>query len=346
MRLRRLAATWPLAVALSASLCAAADSEPPATDDWRAAESCVGHGLTLLPEPAAGTMSGCEVAWCVTIDAATRICHCLTRSGVAMVLARDGQSINAWESNYSVSTGIQVFSVLVGDLDGDGVSELIVADNSANSNGISVAYWSLWILDGRDWRAEPLRFTAEDFGPDESFRARRDGPGCDILATEWTNGTDPKRGEGTYLVGSWFRYAAGHLLPVTTRPVLRRRLLNSFVRELDVPGSPFRWLTDPRAETAPDDTLDLGRAVRVQEGTVESSRRSRLLVRLEGGQLQAMAPVPFDANGPRLPRIVDAASGRTFPPDYFPADIDTWVGSALELRRYGSGVDEATVLVH
>lgn len=213
------------------------------------------------------------------------------------------------------------------DLDGDGQEELVIPFHTGTSNGMAVRYWRLFILPlpASSGPATPLVAETEEFGPD--------GLEGSLLLAEFADAPDPegRLGDGSYLIGRPFRYAAGRLVPQADAPVRARRLLEAFMRERfeSEPPTPRAWLTAEQAEVRTTDPVLQGlRAVPEATGTVEQ-------VVWDGGELVRLVltdgtSVVYDTDSwERAPDAAgylgDAASERLYPPGYVPADLSAWL---------------------
>lgn len=99
--------------------------------------------------------------------------------------------------------------------------------------GMGVEFWTVYIFPDSEFRGPqaPLIFGVKEYGALGTIVP--EGDHVLILTTEWLWLEDPqgKRGEGLYLVGQWWRYKSGELLPVVERPLMARRFLFSFESE-------------------------------------------------------------------------------------------------------------------
>ena len=320
-------------------------SECPAIDRW--------------PAPAASPREGCIEAGC-TARGAFDVCLCLGAADGddGFVIAERGTERRRWGS-VPFMDDPTAFEVMEIDLDGDGGAETVIASREGTSNGLPVSTWNVGVFES--WDAPPLNFTIEEYGRG-TFVARPDGPGCDVLATEWVWLHDAIRGDGSYLAGRRFRYKDG-TLEAAGEPIVRR-LLESFWVERDSfergalwTDEPLRELTSPNAEGWPADPV----VEAALEGTVQAGRI--LEVRVERHGEWVVAPVfriAFDDGSEATLvhvstvdlgadesnawwRLGDAGTGAAFPIMYVPADAaGEWTGrrvrsEALGPRGYGGG---------
>ena len=128
--------------------------------------------------------------------------------------------------NFGFGSGsVEVF---LRDLDADGHAEIVAADFQGMSNGISICYWTVTIIDGRTSAA--LSVPVEDYG---EGTLRRDG----LLVSKWE-----WIGDHFYFVGRPYRYEHGKL--VAGKTMWQRRYLFSFERERNrsAVARPGQWL--------------------------------------------------------------------------------------------------------
>ena len=181
-----------------------------------------------------------------------------------------------------------------------------------------------------------------------------------ILATRWLWTTDPrgKRGEGLYLVGNWWRYQRGELIPHVRLGTIARRYLSSFENErwntLESDQIPYRWFRNARAETFKLETIT-GTASQSQTGTIEdvsvTNTGSERIVKVtfrgsgEGTVVYSYGNTDDADNNDILNFIGDAATGLVYPLRYTTAKIELWLkGKRATLRTYGTGDRSQKVL--
>lgn len=288
--------------------------------------------------PAPANIPGYHKAHCVSLTREIRICKGLSDSENEFMLEKDGTRIGTWPGQTYVGETSD-FEVLLGDLDRDGQSELIVANRDSTSTGIAVNVWTIAIFSLGDFSSfrPPLTFSVEEYGSSGTFVSN--GRRVQILTTRWQWAKDPKRrrGEGLYLVGQWWRYKRGELVPSPNRTILARRYLDSFARERDRtanrPTIPFRWLTGPKAETFRVDPI-LANKKSVSEGLITNvslettNGRSTLKIEFKP---DGSAPLTFiypqndsnEVNG--LTNIGDFSTNRIYPLRYIPPTSDRWL---------------------
>jgi hypothetical protein len=322
-------------------------------DDWRQDVPCVASGdtpvLRELPKPTPAIKRGCPEAACVDVREGEQVCECWHESGggVKLALERHGSIVSEWSASPHWFATPDAFTVLTGDLDGDGKAEIVVANLEGASNGMVVATYTVAILDGANLSGPPVRFQVQEFGAKENLLYSPSRRACEILVTNWESGRDPKRGWGRYMVGQWYRYGRGRLVPDTSRPVLSRRYLNSFQSERFASmNRPFKWLRDASTEESwsspppflalsPEDT-EAGELAHVTEDRIEF-RAAR------GGTRQLDAsPWPVFKFDPVFRDfesiywlLADEASGRLYPHRYVPSDPDRdFAGKRATAKTY------------
>jgi hypothetical protein len=139
--------------------------------------------------------------------------------------------------------------VLSGDLDGNGVAEVVVPVLKTGSNGMGIGYWSVLVISPNDYGWSVDTVEVEDYNTQGSWVRHPREPGCDLIETHWVNGYDPKRGGGLYLEARWLKLDF-RMTPRVDRPVLRRRYTNTFQEErsrTDGTTGPFSWLLSSQA---------------------------------------------------------------------------------------------------
>jgi hypothetical protein len=169
----------------------------------------------------------------------------------------DGVLRHAWDADADPLAFPDVFTADAVDLDGDGRRELFVGVMASESNGIGIQRWRLSALTAA---GQPLGdIDAQDYGT-LSWLFRIPGQrGCRLLASTWEYGTEPGRGEGSYVRGRWLRLAPTGWLPVQGLPEMRRRYLFSFQHERTAARGPLRWLRKAVPCAAPETCPTTGR---------------------------------------------------------------------------------------
>ena len=238
------------------------------------------------------------------------------------------------------------------DLDHDGRAELIVANHDGQSNGMGIDWWTISIFPDATFTnvAEPLIFSVEEYGTFGTFVADRRG--VSILTSRWVWTNDPKgtRDVGVYLVGHWWRYKAGELVPQTNRAPVARRYLFSFANERGETSNsdrvPYRWVRNAKTEIFKSENIT-GPSSNNQTGTIQEvsisktgiDRSVKITFLSNGGRTLVLTypEIRNEQSDADLAFIGDAASGLIYPIRYLPARIDTWLkAKRATLRTYGN----------
>ena len=265
-----------------------------------------------------------------------------------LLVEKEGKRVGSWVGGTYLGETSD-FEVLQGDLDGDKRSELIVANLDSTSQGIGINYWTIAIFPDTEFRdyQPPLTFSVQEYGSFGTFVSS--GGRVNILMTRWEWTSDPKgrRGTGLYLVGEWWRYKNGQLVPIPNRNTIARRYLFSFERErwdtLESDRIPYRWLSHANAEPLKLDVL--GPGTDSKTGVIQatlvlgtSDRRLKIVFRADNEQTTDFV-YPYDdevEGSSELRHIGDSASGRIYPLRYLPARAEAWLnGKRATLRAYG-----------
>jgi hypothetical protein len=305
--------------------------------------------LIVAEAPKAATVEGYEQGHCVALRNRFRVCKVLSESDALFLIEKEGKTLGTWRANTYVGE-TQDFKVMRADLDGDRKPELIVANRDSTSVGIGISVWSIAIFPDTDFRTfePPLTFSVKEFGTYGNFVST--GRRLNILTTDWFSGVDPKgkRGEGLYLVGQWWRYQRGALLPLP-RSIMARRYLLSFERErwntIESDRIPYQWLSNGHTESVSTDFITRT-SNNSSRGSIDSValkddnspyRIVQIMLKPEGGgEASAFIYPNEDDNGPYVDRYLgDAASGRIYPSRYLPSDFKAWLnGRRATLRIY------------
>ena len=309
--------------------------------------------LKKASAPQPEVLNGYNRGHCASVTRQLRVCKQISDERDVFVILEDGAQVGVWPTTSSMGETSD-FEVLRTDFDHDGHSELILANHDGTSNGLGVDYWTITIFPDVDFNpgVEPLTFSLEEYGTFGTFVADNHAR-LRILATRWVWTNDPKgkRGVGLYLVGHWWRYESGELVPQLNRATIARRYLLSFAYERgETSGTeqvPYRWFKNPRAERLKPEQIT-GASRRSETGIIEevltvtkpdSERAVQIRLRADdGGTVLYRYPNPEEGGIglPALSFLGDAASGRIYPIRYFPARIDAWLkGKRATLRTYG-----------
>lgn len=299
--------------------------------------------LSKASQPAPADIPGYHSAHCVSLTQGIRVCKGRSDSKDEFVLEKNGTRMGTWPAHAFLGE-TSGFEVMQGDLDDDGQRELIVANHDSTSNGMGVNTWTISIFSAGDLSSfrTPLTFSVEEYGSSGTFVSN--GRRVQILATRWEWADDPRqrRGHGLYLMGQWWRYKTGELVPSANRTILARRYLMSFAFERgrtgNNPTTPFKWLTARRAETFPVDPI-LNSKTSVTEGSITNvssettDQGSTLKIEFKpdrGAPLTFTYPQASD-DVTSLAYVGDFSANMVYPSRYIPASPERW----LKDRRAG-----------
>lgn len=298
---------------------------------WRTDVPCTtgrNPALVVADTAVPAQATGCVRAHCIALRDGRRVCACTGDTAVTVRLEENGRVVHEWDADYSLASAAESLGALQGDLDGDGRAETVVREWTDMSNGLGIRYYRLSVFDGRDPARAPVRVGVHDFEPGGSFVRPAGGGDCRLIATRWTELDDPRRGQGMYLVGQWMRYRDGRLEHDPDRPVVARRLLNSFAdTRFRTPNSPFAHLRHRDAEVRRDNGIPLpARLVRTDEGSIRRVRGvfgDSLTLYLEPNIVASHSLGDFyrqEDGWLFVTWLVDGATGRPYPPGYQPSD--------------------------
>lgn len=308
--------------------------------------------LKKAPAPEQEVLDGYNRGHCVSLPQRVRVCKQLSDERDVLVVEKSGKQVGTWPVRTDMGETSD-FEVLSTDFNHDGRAELIVANHDGTSNGMGIDFWSISIFPDASFTtvAEPLTFSVEEYGSYGTFVADRRG--VSILTTRWIWTKDPKRKRdvGVYLVGQWWRYRSGELVPLVNRSMLARRYLLSFANERGATSEssrvPYRWLSHPRAEVFKPENIR-GTSSGSETGIIEdvsaeshtrSDRTVKLTFRTAGGSTATYAYPGYrneEQTDSTIDFIGDTSSGVTYPARYFPSQIASWLkGKRATLRTYG-----------
>ena len=297
------------------------------------------------PKPQPASIVGYEKGHCVALPKQVRVCKALAENEDSLLVEKDGKRIGSWDGGTYLGETSD-FEVLHGDIDGDKRAELIVVNHDGTSQGIGVSRWTVAIFSGTEFRdyQPPLTFSVEEYGSFGTFVSA--GGTVNILTTNWQWIEDPKgkRGTGMYLVGDWWRYKSGELLPLLDRRTIARRYLGSFELErwesIESDRKPYTWLMHVNAE--PIKRGLFGPAKSSQTGSLQvqklSGRKLKILFRSDSNQTTEFVYPDDDVTegGNNLRHVGDTASGKLYPERYLPSHPEAWLnGKRATLRTYG-----------
>lgn len=329
--------------------------------------------LELLPAPRESELRdvACsrdegEHSWCV-LSRGVEFCKCHVDAKEAfapsalLFVVRDSQVISRWsaEAFLGALTDFRVFQATEANVPS------IVINGEGMGNGLAPSRWAIATLDRLD--AEPTTFHIDDFHP-QQLQLRSDGV-VHLLATEWRGGLDRKRGSGFYLTGQPFLLEKSGLTPDWSKPAVRRRLLNSFMAELDRRGPlgehgeftnrPRYWLSHGNTERCSGrEAFDDGTPVEQARGFAVNIRVNRGFPQRDTSQAVAYPSVVFEvetesATAPPASRTFHYSAGfvpesvdpeqidrigeedtsgiRLYPEGYFPADFASYLRRPLRV---------------
>ena len=312
-----------LSIFAAVALIFAAPAAAQPAQAWRTDLSCTAGrspAVTLADTPRDARVAGCARSRCIDLPDGRRVCTCTQDSGGTIRVEQDGRTVHQWPADYSLTGAPESLRAVRGDLDGDGRPELIVVEWMDMSNGLGIRYYRLSILDGTNPDRAPLRVNVDDFEPDGSFVRPASGGPCRLLATNWRELRDPRRGEGMYFTGQWMRYRGGRLEHDLQRPLVVRRLLNSFDR--GVRGAPLASFRDPRAQAWSGLPVTLPPLAQTRTGTVLLVRDDTVDVAITPHQTEVFRYVgaaDYDDQGDTIVNLlVDGDTGRPWPRAYNP----------------------------
>lgn len=316
-----------LASCALASVAAPAAAQPSTSaGSWRTDVSCAaGRNPAIVVADTAreATVPGCARAYCIGLPDGRRVCSCTGDTAIVTRVDEGGRTVHRWPADYSHAGSPGSLRAMRGDLDGDGRPELIVSEWMDMSNGLGIRFYRLSVFSGADPSRAPLRVEVEDFTADGSFVRPARGGTCRLLATRWTELRDPRRGEGMYFTGQWMRYRGGRLEHDPDRPIVVRRLLNSF-RPWQVPGGPLAHFRDRRAEAWSGVPAILPPLAATRTGSIMRVRGDTVDVALTPHDTEVFTYVGAqgygDDDGNTVSSLlVDGATGRPWPRGYNPA---------------------------
>lgn len=144
--------------------------------------------------------------------------------------------------------GSWAFTIESKDLDGSGRKDLIVNVNTAVSNGLAVSTNDLYVITSDQELVGP--FEVEDYGLLSGLYRVPGREGCVLLDSQWTSGTDPVRGPGTYVDGTWYIFRDNKFVEFKKLLSVKRRYLYRFGNEIGKAGdAPMLWFEDKTATT-------------------------------------------------------------------------------------------------
>ena len=268
-----------------------------------------------------------------------------------------------------VSTAVgapRIFRVFSGEIGRAGVLGAGLLRYLGSGNGLAPLRFDVLLLPDATRCDRSVRFEA-DYSAPEIFQ--RNNGRTYILATQQEDGKDSHGKWGTYFAGRPFVLEGGELVPDFQRPIVRRRFLNSFLKEMWARRSVFR---DESGETTeipegrPRDWLRPGKVEHFESEPFLGESRSR---RLFTGAVMKVGAFPRDAATGAFARVevtewgsaqkhsyqLDSASvrlganglkgmRRLFPPAYLPPEPQRLEGRRVIVEEYSESGEEADQL--
>jgi hypothetical protein len=290
-----------------------------------------------------------ESSHCAQAGKNLRICKSISATGIVFVFEVNGTRIGEWPtSSYAGSR----FEILKGDLDGDRIDEIIVANLVGISCGMGIHNWKISIFPNPHILGfqPPLEFSVEDFGARGSFVRHAGDRRCQILVTEWQYLDHPERGNGMYIIGRWYNYRKGALMPVKHRPAVVRRLLYGFAEHAastkEDPRIPLSWFNNSQTETISIDPATLGKQSSnatgiikriIPSGDEDAYSGLKIEVVLDSGQSRVYihSARSFEDSDEYFFRFGAADSGKIYPDNYNPASLNNWlIGRKVKISAY------------
>lgn len=239
--------------------------------------SANGQKLINGGKPKAVKTDGLHQSYCLTLAKAV-ICKGIDANDDEgkIFIKQNNEKKGEIKADYNSQSSSEDFFAFYGDLDKNNSAELIIVNKIAESNGLGVSYFDINILPDFQTKGfqTPITFQTTEFGANGTFIYDAKTKETLILVTDW-NGLDNinKNNSGTYFVGRFFRYQNGLLKPATEKPILARRLLNTFANErnrtFNSPLRPYLWLNSPKAQKLKNDPEFSQKPLTSETGVVE-----------------------------------------------------------------------------
>lgn len=175
----------------------------------------------------------------------------------ALLVARDGKAAQVFRDD-AMAGQLQAMHVVTADLDGDGVAEHVVALWNAQSLGMGVNSWTVYVF-ASDWALIRQFDEVKDWGRRSVVAAPAGRAGCDIAITDYVDSLNAKGKPGISLEARFHRLQGSTFTPAADRPALRRRYTNAFQKEREAAfekadlneGDVVTWMSHPSATRAP-----------------------------------------------------------------------------------------------
>ncbi|ELS32357.1 MULTISPECIES: hypothetical protein [Pseudanabaena] len=297
--------------------------------------------VAISPSQKTDTVEKCSEAKAVMPSQKFKLrkCHSLDWRENKFILEQDNKEIGNWKAKFSLR-----FDAFEADLDGDGRQELIIAEHNATSNGLGVAYWTIYIFPDPSYPLpKPMQFETQEYGKLGTFVP--DGDRFEVWTTEWK-----WIGETTGIIGQQWRYRNGELIP-TDHPVLRRWLSFNFAAERSQthhdPRVPYLWLANPKAQAYEENPLlQPYEITSIEDGTIQNVRNIRDVSDVnnnchEKSNHDCKIVVDFNpdlgdpqsyiydrksnSNSLSISYFGDWSSRRIYPVSYLPSDPQKWL---------------------
>lgn len=308
-------------------------------------------GLTKLSAPTEQKVAGADKAFCVQFDNKNRFCKVLADGDSSFFIESDERQIAGWTTAAFLGD-ISQFEVWRVDLDGDRREEIVISNFDGQSNGMGVNYRTLYILPS-DWktsdasRIDPLRFSAEDFSVAGGFIKNNKINRFDILVSNWESDWQAKgKKSGLYLVGRWFNYKNGSLIP-SEKSLVVRRYSRQFEKErlatLENGKIPAVWIKPTNSETRKTDLMNTSETATILNGTIEKINpfpSLTLEIKTSDGKNQTIeySNENYDSSASRFSFFGDWRTRRIFPKNYLPENLtEELKGKRIRLVRYRTG---------
>lgn len=212
------------------------------------------NGVKVLSKPVETKIEGLLRAHCVKIENGFQVCKgIMTREegedDARFVLEKDGKFSGSWSAEINMQASESEFEVVQGDLDGNGIDEIIVADFVAESLGMGVRIHRLHIFPDftKNGFSKPVPIDVTEFGSLGTFIPNPATNEILILVCSWESSDkiEKVKSEKTYLIGRFVRYKKGKILPAFEKQIYARRYLYSFEKERDDSAGgnkqPYSW---------------------------------------------------------------------------------------------------------
>ena len=267
------------------------------------------------PTPTSTIINPQTTADCVQIDSQRKLCKRLLNqeSHTALFfIATLQENIPLYEAGAFFGE-TDAFLLFRSTLENNGKTQWILANREGVGNGLAPQIWTITIMEDLSSNAPSVSYISEDFGESPFTSVSRKGSDCQLLITEWVQHVDSAGIKARYLLGRWFNYKQGQLIPALNNPSRARRLLFSFQKEYlkqrkNYEGSPAYWLRSEKTIVVLNEAKFLG---------LQTSRSFELsTLPEEANQLEILIRKTAAIPENQAIRLGDADSGRLFPAAY------------------------------